>query len=153
MSAGPENRMSLLVRMRERREQAVRQAFAASQEKYRTAEGEVLRLRDILKRQNSLARKSLLDGPADPAAMGAYRQSIGEIRQALSAGSSRLEATRTELERRRTGLLDALRQRKVAENVRRRLDAKATVEMARKEAKAGEDLYASRSAVNRLGSE
>ena len=146
MSVKPEKRMTLLVGMRQRRERAVRQAFGAAQGKFHAADGEVKRLRGLLKRQDEQARSNLLGGAADPAAMEAYRQSIGEIRVALGEGTGRLEATRAELERRRAGLLEALRQRKVAENLRRRLEAKTATEAARREAKAGEDLYASRSA-------
>ncbi|MFA6134525.1 MAG: hypothetical protein WC869_10975 [Phycisphaerae bacterium] len=138
------NRITLLVKLRRQREQAIRQALASAQERSRQVQAEQDAIQAQLMDENHLARLTLL-ASSGPAELASYRAAIGEIRRSLAGSSERLAKAREELALRQGQMVAAMRQRKVADSLRQRLAAQQEAQQARQEVKAGDDLHASRS--------
>ena len=141
--------LDVILRLRERREQAARQQAARSRARCDAATLEVERLQSAMVRQDRWGRQVLADDPSrERVNMVFFRDLVAGLRAQLVRRSEELRAAREQSARDRAALLDAMRRRQALERLRvRRL--RAHLAMAnRQEASEREDAcYCSRTGM------
>lgn len=135
-----------VLRLRRRLEADARCVFLAALGDVESLGSRVASLSAAMDAHDDEVRRAVRVG-ADAATLGAYRQCAVGIRWALTVERRRLQTARETLRRRRVGLLEAMKDRKVLARLRDRLARRSGLSRDRTETRQRDDAHAAHRAA------
>jgi len=139
-------RAEILLKLRKRREEAARERFSQAVGDVETTIARLRRLH-LAQRMHNRAIHETLAGGADAMNLRLYRQCIGEIRRAIDEDNEHLADARRTLQRSRTDLLEAMKERKLLGAVRDRQADRHASDRRRGDEKESEEIHAAHRAM------
>jgi len=139
-------RAEILLKLRKRREEAARKRLSRSVRDVETTTAHLRKLH-AARRMHNRAVREMLAGDADAMNLRLYRQCIGEIRRAIDEDNRRLAGAHRTLQRSRTELLRAMKERRLFAALKDRQAETHAADQRRSEEKEAEDVHAAHRAM------
>lgn len=127
-----------ILRLRQQREEVLRQEFATAKRDAAVIKGQIRRMLDAMRLQNRWARTAIAAGQNLPG----YRQALRDAQMDVLTQESNLAVAQQAMDAKRIELLEALKQRKAISRLRERLAMEHATQTQRTTVRDQDDLHA-----------